>query len=78
MADMPSEFYLPAFGFLVTLGLGLVTAVKVLYSQNQIINAKFVDIAVRDAERLTANTEVLRGTTDALLKLAQVQGTVHG
>lgn len=75
---MPSEFYLPAFSFLVLLGTGLVGAVKVLYGQNQALNAKFADIAIKDAERLTANTEVLRGTTDALLKLAQVQGTVHG
>lgn len=79
MSDMPPEFYVPAFTALIGALSILAGTVKVLYAANQVLQAKIEQLAIEEAKGITLNTEALRGSTDAMLKLAELYTeAVHG
>lgn len=70
MPDMPPEFYIPAFGALLSaLGI-LAQVIKVLWKDRTELSTKVEAMAVEEAKTITLNTEALRGSTDAMVKLA--------
>lgn len=74
MPPLESAHYIPAFGFMLLIGGGLVTAVKVLYNRNQFLHDCIREIqgtqGIENARVIQANSTALKDSTDAMEKLA--------
>lgn len=76
MPDMPPDFYVPAFAFMVTVISGATAAGKILWARHVTVADRQYQSAIAATEAMQANTAALREHTQAMNGLRAVMEEV--